>query len=711
MFGVRDGWQRDYRLRENVEAACSAYCSGGAIASVTAAAIGVATPTLSAVSASIMTGLALKYGKEAIDHFSYKNGLWQNVPFIIDTNEMPGTEKLLYLGRGFQWTKEHTQRLYDINDYKSKSKSGRGTAANDDRFKEVPKVYKTARQLQKWAERIRLKPIVAAFRENWALNPYPEQITDTEDDNHPGGLPYLHAVGGRDYDFYTPFAGLNAHTLVLGTTRVGKTRSAEVMITQDISKHKDCSVIAIDPKGDLELALRMYMEAKRAGKAKKFYFFSLAHPHLSVRYNGVSEFNRITEVATRITKPLPDGGNSKIFKDFAWLFINTCQKAVFKMGKVASYINVQQYLTDAELLASDYVESLRNDELNTTISAIAEAIDPNKLAPADKTKSMRTLAIRSLIQEPPEEFRELVANDSVLRSVAKVLQYDRAYYDKITASAMPHLEKLTTGKVANVISPDYEDLKDNRPIMDLRKVIREGGIVYIGLDSQTDNVTSSAVGNSFLSEILSVSGEIYNYGVDQGIVTLHGQRRKKGLVRLHVDEANEVFGDEFNPILNKSGGSGVMVTAYTQNLSDVEVRLGDAGKAKQALGNFGTIVVFRVRGEDTPKYFVNQMPEVRICTVQPDSKVTDGLGDRADGQFKSSNGDTVSYERVPLIPANAFLELPKGQAFVYSGSKWFKVKMPLFKKETDMPENIEAMMRDLESELGYRVTNDLDRAA
>ncbi|MBD6969779.1 TraM recognition domain-containing protein, partial [Vibrio parahaemolyticus] len=190
---------------------------------------------------------------------------------------------------------------------------------------------------------------------------------------------------------------------------------------------------------------------------------------------------------------------------------------------------------------------------------------------------------------------------------------------------------------------DYEDVIDNRPIMDLRKVIREGGIVYIGLDSQTDNVTSSAVGNSFLSEILSVSGEIYNYGVDQGIVTLHGKRRKKGLVRLHVDEANEVFGEEFNPILNKSGGSGVMVTAYTQNLSDVEVRLGDVAKARQALGNFGTIVVFRVRGEDTPKYFVNQMPEVRICTVQADSKVTDGLGDKADGQFKSSNGDTVSF--------------------------------------------------------------------
>jgi conjugative coupling factor TraD (TOL family) len=689
-----------------VEAACSGFCATGAAASVGAALTGVATPTLSAVSASLMSALAYKYGSEAVENFRYKNGLWQNAPFFVETDEMPGDHKKLWLGRGFEWTKTHTQRLYDINDFTDPS------AANDNDFLTPPKAYANARRLEVLAKKIGLNPIVAALRDNWKLNPYPYQITDPNDENNPGGLPYLHGVGGRDYDFYTPFAGLNAHMLVLGTTRVGKTRSAEVMVTQDISKHKDCSVMMIDPKGDLELALRMYMEAKRAGKAKKFYFFSLAHPHLSVRYNGVSEFNRITEVATRITGPLADGGNSKVFKDFAWLFINTCQKAVFKMGKVASYVNIKKYLADAELLASDYVDSLRNDELNALITAISDGIDISKVPPQDKTKSPHTLAIRAIIQEPPEEFRELIVEDTVLTSVAKVLQYDRSYYDKITASAMPHLEKLTTGKVSEVISPNYGDLKDNRPILDLRKVIREGGIVYIGLDAQTDNITSSAVGNSFLSELLSVSGEIYNFGVDQGIVVLPGQKpRKKGLVRLHVDEANEVFGDEFNPILNKSGGSGIMVTAYTQSLSDVEVRLGDTAKADQALGNFGTIIIFRVRGDVTPNYFVNQMPEVRVSSLDPDSKVVDGQGDRADGQFKSSNGDKLSYERVPLIPANAFLELPKGQAFVYSGSKWFKVKMPMFKPEPDMPANVNAMMRDLENELGYRVTNDIGRAA
>ncbi|ENN6469925.1 conjugative transfer system coupling protein TraD [Vibrio vulnificus] len=708
MLGTRNGWQREYALRSNVEAAAGGLCLGGAVASVAAALNGYATPTLSAVSSALMVGLATKYGKEGWDNFSYKNGLWQNVPFTVDTLKMPGCEKRLWLGRGFEWTKLHTQRLYDIVDFNDYGK----VKKSRDQFQTAPPIYHAVRKVERVAEKLKLKPLVRALREKWVLNPYPLQITDTNSEYHPGGLPYLHNVNGCDHDFYTPFAGLNAHMLVLGTTRVGKTRSAEVMVTQDISKHKDCAVVMIDPKGDTELALRMYMEAKRAGKADKFSFFSLAHPHLSVRYNGVAEFNRITEVATRVTQPLADGGNSKVFKDFAWLFINTCQKAVFKMGKVASYVNIQKYLSDAELLASDYVESLDNDELNSVIQAIADSIDISKLAPADKTKAPKTLAIRAVIQEPPEDFRSLIKDDNVLQAVGKVLQYDRSYYDKITASAMPHLEKLTTGRVSEVISPDYMNTDDNRPVIDLRKLIREGGILYIGLDSQTDNVTSSAVGNSFLSEILSVSGEIYNYGVDQGIVTLAGQRaRRKGLLRLHVDEANEVFGEEFNPILNKAGGSGVMVTAYTQTLSDVQVRLGDEAKAHQALGNMGTVVVFRVRGKKTAEYLANQLPQVRVSTVQADSKVTDGLGDKADGQFKSSNGDSISYERVPLIPENAFLELPKGQAFIYSGSKWFKIKMPLFSPEKDMPPNLNAMMRDLEQVLGYRVTNDLGRAA
>ena len=57
------------------------------------------------------------------------------------------------------------------------------------------------------------------------------------------------------------------HTLVLGTTRVGKTRLAEILITQDIRRGD--VVIVFDPKGDAGLLRRVYAEAKRAGRAQR----------------------------------------------------------------------------------------------------------------------------------------------------------------------------------------------------------------------------------------------------------------------------------------------------------------------------------------------------------------------------------------------------------------------------------------------------------
>ena len=57
------------------------------------------------------------------------------------------------------------------------------------------------------------------------------------------------------------------------------------------------------------------------------------------------------------------------------------------------------------------------------------------------------------------------------------------------------MEKLTTGKIAELISPDYTDAGDPRPIFDWRSVIRNRSVVYVGLDALSDTTVSGAVGN------------------------------------------------------------------------------------------------------------------------------------------------------------------------------------------------------------------------
>ncbi|MEL0587553.1 MAG: hypothetical protein AAES65_22200 [Candidatus Thiodiazotropha sp. (ex. Lucinoma kazani)] len=48
------------------------------------------------------------------------------------------------------------------------------------------------------------------------------------------------------------------------------------------------------------------------------------------------------------------------------------------------------------------------------------------------------------------------------------------------------MEKLTTGKCSELLSPDYLNEKDDRPIFSWAEIIHTQGIVYVGLDALTD---------------------------------------------------------------------------------------------------------------------------------------------------------------------------------------------------------------------------------
>ena len=51
-----------------------------------------------------------------------------------------------------------------------------------------------------------------------------------------GGLPRLHGIEPDEVDVSLPLGERVGHSLVLGTTRVGKTRLAELFVTQDIRR-------------------------------------------------------------------------------------------------------------------------------------------------------------------------------------------------------------------------------------------------------------------------------------------------------------------------------------------------------------------------------------------------------------------------------------------------------------------------------------------
>ncbi|MFP5476086.1 MAG: type IV conjugative transfer system coupling protein TraD [Gammaproteobacteria bacterium] len=653
-------------------------------------------PLLGLVAAVGAIAFGWRRCSQALTVVQYQRGLKLNKITRVAPSKLPvDLSKQLYLGEGFAWGQQHAQRKLDATrrdaePYVKLSPLEQRLAAFGASLTagvagELSAAENTGAPLSRRARAVR-----AATSVGGPLNPlYPNMDL--------GGSSILHGVGAQEE---CPVAlrqtARAGHLLVMGTTRVGKTRLLELLATQDI--HAGHVVVVIDPKGDADLMLRMYAEARRAGRDKQFYLFHLGYPEISARYNGIGNFSRITEVAARATNALPSSGNSAAFKEFSWRFTNIVAQAQVALGRIPTYDTLLRDVTGIEPLFMEYAHFFwareaqqgRHAKYQEKLDSLQERIETKKVA-VDRSLSTRAPDVIAMILW----IKESRVTDNVLLGLVGAVSYDRSFYEKIIASLGPFLEKLTSGAVGKLISPDYFDADDTRPIFDWMSVMRQGGIVYVGLDALSDSVVSSAVGNSMLADLVSVGGKLYKTGLDP-----HREDGKLVLptVCCHFDEVNEIAGPEFVPMVNKLGGSGFRITAYTQSMFDIEAKVGDKAKAGQIMDNFNHLVMLRVRSVATADLLAKQVPEVNVVHLTPMSGVTDTAAQGTGVDFTSRNDDIITSTKVPLIQANDLLSLPQGQAFaLLEGNRPFKIRIPLADAANDpfVPESLKKVAVDM----------------
>ncbi len=639
-----------------------------------------------AVTAAIAAGFGLQRARQAACVYRYQRGLKFTKMTRVPPHRLPVTQEHLYLGEGFEWTQLHTQRKLDtrekrVQEYVKPS------------VREI-RLAALGEKMRHWTDVKGAGPgrrlVRSMIDVGGPANPFASGVDL-------GGTPILHGVGVlEEKPVKLRQSARSGHMLVMGTTRVGKTRLLELLCTQDI--HAGHVTIVIDPKGDADLMLRMQAEARRAGREHSFYLFHLGYPEISARYNGIGNFARITEVAGRATNALPSSGNSAAFKEFSWRFTNIVAQAQVALGRIPTYETLLKDVTGIDPLFMDYAQMVfRRHAAEGRFVDYQERLERiRKQVEAKKAPVPRSLADRA-----PELvamylwIKESRLEDKVLLGLAAAFSYERSFYEKIIASLGPFLEKLTSGAVGKLISPDYFDPTDTRPIFDWMTVFRQGGIVYAGLDALSNSVVSSAVGNSMLSDLVSVGGKLYKSGLDP-----HNQDGKLKLpnVCCHFDEVNEIAGPEFVPMVNKLGGSGFKITAYTQSMFDIEAKVGDKAKAGQIMDNFNHLVMLRVRSVATANLLAEQVPQVNVVQLTPMSGVTDTAAQGTGVDFVSRNDDIATQIKVPLIEASDILELPQGQAFaLLEGNRRYKIRIPLADTTGDpfVPHSLKAVAEDM----------------
>lgn len=691
-------------LRPAVELYTVCVCAAAALLCIYAPWAFALTPLFGVMTAFGFLILGYVRLRQALVVLRYRRNIRRLPHYTMTSKDMPVSNERLFIGKGFRWTQKHTQRLMDT--YLPKYAE----------YVEPTSIYSLARRIE---ERLEFAPfplrlLTKATSWNVAINPV-RPLPPV------GGLPRLHGIEPHEIDVSLPLGERVGHSLVLGTTRVGKTRLAELFITQDIRRTRSRSrrrvqmgrrvqpvhrsqrtaaqneemnldrevVIVFDPKGDADLLKRMYIECMRAGRLDEFYVFHLGWPDYSARYNAVGRFGRISEVATRIAGQLSGEGNSAAFREFAWRFVNIIARALVALGRRPDYEQILKHVTNIDALFIEYAQkhfAEHDPKAWQTIVELEGKIDRKNLSFAMKDRPLRVVALDMYLTQKR-------ISDPVMEGLRSAVRYDKTYFDKIVASLLPLLEKLTTGRIAELLSPDYMDLEDPRPIFDWMQVIRKRAVVYVGLDALSDTEVAAAVGNSMFSDLVSVAGHIYKFGIDDG---LPGASGAKVAINVHADEFNELMGEEFIPMINKGGGAGMQVTAYTQTMSDIEAKIGNRAKAGQVIGNFNNLFMLRVRETATAELLTNQLPKVQVFTSTPASSANDAINGKT--AFTSNTHDQIQSVSVPMIEPAHVVALPKGQCFaLIEGGNLWKIRMPLPASDPDevMPKDLQALVEGM----------------
>lgn len=636
-------------------------------------------PELGWGAAAAFFALGTLRARQAWAILRYRRNIRRLPRYVMTSREVPVSRQRLFIGRGFQWDQRHTHRL--MQTYRPEFR----------RYVDPPWLYRLARRLE---ARMEFAPRPLALL---------AKVTHRDSPLNPvrplppiGGLPRLHGIEPHEIDVTLPVGERVGHTLVLGTTRVGKTRLAELFVTQDIRRRAPAGehevVIVFDPKGDADLLKRMYVETLRAGRLGEFYVFHLGWPDISARYNAIGRFGRISEVATRIAGQLSGEGNSAAFREFAWRFVNIIARALVELGQRPDYLLIQRHVINIDALFIEYAQHF----FARTEPKAWEAIVQLEGRINEKTIPRHMVGREKRVVALEQYLSQVRTYDPVLDGLRSAVRYDRTYFDKIVASLLPLLEKLTTGKIAQLLAPDYADLTDPRPIFDWMQIIRKRAVVYVGLDALSDAEVAAAVGNSMFSDLVSVAGHLYKFGVDDGLPGASAGHKIP--INVHADEFNELMGDEFIPMVNKGGGAGLQVTAYTQTLSDIEARIGNRAKAGQVVGNFNNLIMLRVRETATAELLTRQLPKVDVYATAIMSGATDSSDPHGATAFTSNTQDRISTTSVPLIEPAHVVALPKGQAFaLIEGGHLWKIRMPLPAPDPDevMPEDLQALARSM----------------
>ena len=533
--------------------------------------------------------------------------------------------KELFLGFGFEWLPVHSQRLYELAkiDYKE----------------------------------FTLSPLARAIF-GFRVTPQPESEI---------GLPYIHGVEPSEKPLYRPLQNFEGGTLVVGTTQAGKGVALGSLITQAVRRGD--VVIFIDPKNSKRLKRVVQRACRDYREPDTFMEFHPAFPETGVRLDFMFNWQKPTEIASRIKAIMPvDTAGS--FSSFGWDAVNVVVQGLVSLEERPNLMKLTKYIEGGiepvleALLARFYETRLgsgwrEGDDMKRLMSLAAGG---KMKKPSEAATPQLMAYVTYYEQHLPQGQR-----DKVIDSQVRTFRHNREHYQKITANLLPILAMLTSGDLGKSLSPDPFDMDDSRPIMNLEKLERGGHVLYMNTDSMPDPSVASAISALAIADFAARAGMRYNLG---------STRR----VSLFVDEMASVVNLPLIEILNKGAEGGVTTVCAMQTMDDLALRLGSPAAARVALGNLNNVIALRCKDGPTQEFVVETFGKTGIHSMRV------GINQGADthlGDWSTGQSIQLSEEMAERVPADVLAVLPNLQYFGSVGGRLVKGRFPILDPDCD----------------------------
>ncbi len=485
------------------------------------------------------------------------------------------------------------------------------------------------------------------------------------------GLAWVHGLA-PERDVVVPFAALEGHTAVLAVTGALKTVLARLLVHQLASRGD--TVIVLDPKGDKGLEQVCRDVTVRLGQTDRFLKFHPAFPSQSFRFDALANWDRDTQIASRI-RLLMGHATEDAFTAFVWMTVTDIVRVMKRAGRrvtLQSLLDTLRTRHTAEALALEALQGFLDESRAGGLPA-AEALaqDP----PGPPRRPGRHAAgpfIDPRLAHAVHRFRTGVPSESQppdLTGFIAALESDPQWFAKMVVNLTPILMRLTAGDLGPLLSPDYTDLADTRPVCTSRQWIEGRHVVYVGLDALSDTAVAESLAALVLSDLASTAGDLYNRGPADGSAPR----------RVHVlcDEWGDLVCEPVIQLANKGRGAGIVLYLFGQTVSDLVVKLGDEGRAKRILGNMNNFIVGATSDSDTLEFMSRKFGD----TVVRRTTMSQGAGQKTEDtglEFAATRHTSVTEESLELIPPQVLMSLPDLQyVAVVNRAQVYKGRIPV----------------------------------